>query len=111
MQTPDLVKILTESNVEQLKLTDKEKAAYLIQYLEDTINPLQGHLKKELNKKVAPLIESGAQVYFDPKLEKKSFALKMEINSQANIENLKQALTNISFSDIEAHFDGVNNVQ
>ncbi len=74
-------------------------ANLFIEYLKNKLNPLRPIINKNLNDYSRGLTSIGAKVEFDRNLEKETFKLNFEINSQTNIEKLKNELENLNYSD------------
>lgn len=88
------------------KLKTKTEVTELIIELEKKVNPLQANIQKQIQKFQTPFTQIGAQLLFDPKLEKKKFKLQMEINDPKNIENLIEVLQKFKFSELEKFWNG-----
>lgn len=96
--------------VERLKseegLARKQAANILLEEMELMLNPRRHAVKQSFEKLSSPLSEIGANVLFDKSFEKKKFTLQMEINGQANLEKLKDALSHIHFEAFENVWEG-----
>lgn len=89
-----------------LDITDKKRTNLILSELQDLLNPHKARVQQELQKFAASLGQIGAQVSFDPALEKKEFNLQMRINHQTNIEKLKLALNQTDFEKFNAIMEG-----
>lgn len=83
-----------------------ENAQNFIDKLEDIVNPVAKELKARIKEINRPLEDIGAQVLFDKNFENKKIKLQFEINSQTNIDNLKESLEKINFSAYEKIWNG-----
>lgn len=88
------------------KMRPKEKSLKLIEKLEYSLNPLKSKIMQQLDKSVEDLKAAGAAIHFDRQLEKKEFQLRLNVNSQTNIEKLQQALSNFKFEHFSNVMDG-----
>ena len=88
------------------KLRAKEKTLKFITLLEDALNPLRSQITKKLQACVSPFKEAGANIFFDNQLEKKEFQLRIDINSQTNIDKLQKALSLFNFASFCDIMDG-----
>ncbi len=105
-----LEKISIEDKNEVLEKADHcNSAKEYITFLENHINPINQTIHKRLEQIQKPFSTIGAQLQFDPKLEKKHFHLKMQINDQKNLRQLSKALEQFDYQEIEnlwnGHFD------
>jgi len=95
-----------ETILKDQKLSVKQKPQFIISYLENLINPINTKIHEQLKMTFLPLEKSGAIVQYDSKLDKKHFSLKMDINSQTNLDKLKQSLSEFSFESFENIMNG-----
>lgn len=101
--------ILTEVNfheVQQMESRPKDQAKELIYRLDKKLNPLRVEINRKLHKEFSEFNKIGAKVKIDPKLETQKFVISMEINSKRNLTNLKEAIENFNFSNIEKIWNG-----
>lgn len=84
----------------------KDRSLVLITKMRSLANPIEQQATHKLDILVKPLRDIGAEVYFDPKLEKENFKISMDINSDKNISNLLKALNEISYKDFNEILNG-----
>lgn len=87
-------------------LAQKAMANALLDRMELSINPSKKLASDSFEKLCIPLSDIGAKAHFDKNFEKKKFTLQMEINNQANIENLQRALSKLDYSRFEKIWEG-----
>jgi len=85
---------------------DVKTANELIEELENIVNPVNKQIKIKVDKLTSPLRSIGAHIIYDKNLDQKKIKLQMEINSQSNIENLKEKLDSFHFSEFEKLWNG-----
>lgn len=85
---------------------DKKAVNQFIEKLEKELNPLLSQINERLVAIEKPFNDIGAQLSFDPKLEKKKFRLSMEINDARNIEKLVSVLKDFNYSEIDNLWNG-----
>lgn len=95
----------------EIKLAEKnQQTRYLInrliQKLEKKLNPINHAIDKEFEKLNLPFKDIGAHLHFYPNKDQRQFSLKMDINSQTNIDNLIQELKQLQFENFEKIWDG-----
>lgn len=93
-------------DLEDKSKTSKENAKTLIYTLENVINPLERIITEKFNHYLSPLTAIGSKINFNPKSDKQSYTIQMEINSQKNIDNLSSALSSISFEKFTQIWNG-----
>jgi hypothetical protein len=91
-------------------LQRKEIPNSFISFLENKINPINQVIEEKFNCELKSIRDCGAKVIYDKKLDSKKVAIHFEINSQANIEKMKLALSNTKFENIEKIWKGNFNV-
>ncbi len=84
----------------------KKDTNLFIQFLENKINPINNKIHKKLDENFDEFKNIGAEIKFDPKLDQNFFTLKMQINSQTNIENLAQTLKNYDYQKFQRILNG-----
>ncbi len=85
---------------------DKEKVSEILSRLEEYINPINHKALGLLKKEVKVFEDIGARIGLDPKLESEDFTIQIKINSQTNIDNLKRACEQFSFSKYKKVWNG-----
>lgn len=101
--------ILESIGINELKALDiraKNKASLLIEKLDELLNPVRIKINRKLNAHFKTFTDIGAKIKVDPKLEVQKFNLAFEVNSHKNLENLKEAIDNFNFEDIEKLWNG-----
>lgn len=93
--SPELI-----NSIKNKKIDGKKRTQLLISELKKNNDPITAKAKCLLKDLVTPVEKLGANIYFDPILEKEEITLSMKINSQKNIEDLSHALKDISYDKI-----------
>lgn len=88
------------------KVKEKEKTNLLLEKLEVLINPINSIAKKELELAFKPFSDIGCHISFDKSLEKEGFTLKLDINSQKNLDNLKRSIDLFDIKKINDIWNG-----
>jgi nucleoside phosphorylase len=89
-----------------LEIREKEKVSVFLTRLEEYINPINHKALNLLKKEIEVFEKIGAKIVLDSKLENEDFNLQMKINSQTNIDNLKRACEQFSFSKYQNVWNG-----
>lgn len=92
--------------IKEKEANEKKRTLILMRELSLQDDPIKAQAIMKLENILADLNAIGAKTNFDSNLEKMGFNLSMEINSEKNIDNLKEALTKLSYSEIEATLNG-----
>lgn len=106
MSVDEIFKTIEASRVLEDIKRPKEATGLIIQILNNKLNPFRAKTLAHLHEHTKKFKELGAQIHFDPNLEKKFFTLSMQINSQTNIDKLQEALKKLNFLDIERTLTG-----
>ena len=94
------------NEIVNFEMRDKEKVTEFLIRLEEYINPINHKALNLLKKEIGVFEKIGAKVVLDTKLENEDFTLQMKINSQTNIDNLKRACDQFSFSKYQKVWNG-----
>ena len=84
----------------------KKRTQKLIEILESTLSPETSLIKRKLENINKELTSLGAKVNFDPDFETKEVEVKMKISDKKNYENLKKALSQWPYEDIQKTLEG-----
>ncbi len=87
-------------------INSSKNAQECILRLENKLNPLKPVIENHINKLKEPFENIGAKLEFDPKLEKKMATIKMDINSQENINHLNRVLTKFNYDQVNKLWSG-----
>jgi hypothetical protein len=111
----EILSLRTAHSFEQFVETSKQDLGNrkhinaFIESLEDAINPLQTKVKRTIENQFMGFNKIGAQVIYDKKFESSDFTLQMKINSQSNLDNLTNAITEFKLAHYLQVWEG--NVQ
>jgi hypothetical protein len=102
------IKILTAELIEKHaeEKTPKELSKLLLVTLAEKVNPLNAKIKNKMTEAIAPLLDSGAQVNFDPELENEYIQLNVQIRSAKDQKKLMLALEQFNYQKIKDVFAG-----
>lgn len=101
--------ILNQIDFENIKAQDKKakiKANLLIEKLDEILNPLRTKINQNLNLYFKTFTDIGAKVKIDQKLETQKFTLSMEVNTDKNLKNLRTAIENFDYGQVEKLWAG-----
>lgn len=101
--------LTTLSNIiegEGLERTPKELSKILLMRLDQKLNPLNTKIKEKITQNLKPLIETGAQVSFDPELEQDYVQLNFQIRNTKDQKKLILALEQFNYQKIKEIFQG-----
>lgn len=98
-----LIQNLIESEGDR---TPKELSKILLNTLSDRLNPLNTKIKEKINASLKPLIETGAQVTFDPELEQDYVQVNFQIRNSKDQKRLILALEQFNYQKIKDIFRG-----
>jgi hypothetical protein len=102
----DINNLYTDIHEENPKLLARQIINLIIKKLEADVNPINATINHEFSKLSTPFTHIGAHLYFSPNKDQKQFSLKMDINSQTNINNLIKQLESFEFSKFEKIWNG-----
>lgn len=91
---------------EGLERTPKELSKLLLMRLDQKLNPLNTKIKEKITQNLKPLIETGAQVSFDPELEQDYVQLNFQIRNTKDQKKLILALEQFNYQKIKEIFQG-----
>ncbi len=80
----------------------KERTLALIKNLSRALNPFREKLEDEIFEKTKSLRESGIQVSYPWPLESTHLNLKFQLQTEADLERLQQALSKFSLTELKA---------
>lgn len=106
-KTFSLKQLITESNID---IDKKENINKLCQYIEAQISPNEEKLFAKIHQSMEPFYNIGAKVALDQKKEKSDFSLQMIINSEKNLDNLSQAISEFSYQEFKDRWNGRQDV-
>lgn len=86
--------------------TPKELSKILLNALSEKLNPLNTKIKERITQGLKPLIESGAQVSFDPELEQDYVQVSFQIRNTKDQKRLMLALEHFNYQKIKDIFQG-----
>lgn len=89
-----------------LDLTSKKNVNNLCEFLEQKLNAKEASLFTQIEKSLLPFNSIGALARIDHKKENSDFTLQMKINSEANVEKLKDALEKFDYKTYQKLWDG-----
>ncbi len=90
--------------------SEKEKTQSYIRFLECCLNPIQNKLEEQFKQKLTSLTSYGIDVLYDKSFEKQGITLKMDVNSNTNLEKYSKALTEFDYKKLNNFWDGDINV-
>ncbi|AUN98959.1 hypothetical protein C0V70_12780 [Bacteriovorax stolpii] len=91
---------------EGLERTPKELSKLLLMRLDQKLNPLNTKIKEKITQNLKPLMETGAQVSFDPELEQDYVQLNFQIRNTKDQKKLILALEQFNYQKIKEIFQG-----
>lgn len=94
------------NSIAKMEISDKQKTAQVLERLQRLLNPVKDVVEQKLREFSTPLTSIGAQVSFDPQLEKKEFSIAMTVNHQTNLDKLQRALSEVHFEAFSRLMDG-----
>ena len=86
--------------------TSKELSKTLLQALSERLNPLNTKIKDKINQGLKPLLDSGANVSFDPELEQEYIQINYQIRNSKDQKRLMLALEQFNYQKIKDIFAG-----
>ncbi len=86
--------------------TPKELSKILLNTLSEKLNPLNTKIKEKITQNLKPLIETGAQVSFDPELEQDYVQVSFQIRNAKDQKRLILALEQFNYQKIKDIFRG-----
>lgn len=89
-----------------LQVLPKERSRMLLIELNDLLNPFAKKMRRALDKTLTPLSEAGISAQYNSNLEQTLLHLSVGINSERDLERVKNALKIFSYSDYKNIFDG-----
>lgn len=87
-------------------INQSKNANECIKSLEYKINPIEEKIENKIKFIQGPFEKIGANIYFDQKKENKNVKVTMNINSQKNIENLINVLSDFRYEQIDDFYNG-----
>lgn len=92
--------------VEGVDRTPKELSKLLLNTLSERLNPLNTKIKEKITQNLKPLLESGAQVSFDPELEQDYVQINYQIRSTKDQKRLMLSLEQFNYQKVKEIFQG-----
>jgi nucleoside phosphorylase len=89
-----------------LQVLPKERSRILLIELNDLLNPFAKKMRSALDKTLMPLTEAGISAQYNSNLEQTLLHLSVGINSERDLERVKNALKIFTYSDYKNIFDG-----
>ncbi len=104
--TATLEELIISSRVLHPETHEKHRAKLFVTHLEETLNPINKTIENKMQGLIQQIHQAGASISYDKKFEKQKISLRMDINSQKNIDNLISALEQTSFAPFEDLWQG-----
>jgi len=89
-----------------LQVLPKDRSRMLLIELNDLLNPFAKKMRMALDKTLTPLTEAGISAQYNSNLEQTLLHLSVGVNSERDLERVKNALKIFSYSDYKNIFDG-----
>lgn len=94
------------SSIKTLEISPKDRSRFLLQFLNDELNPMAKKIRKALTKKLMPLELAAIATSFDPDFEQDWLTISMKIQSSRDLEKIKNALKIFSYEDFKTVLNG-----
>lgn len=106
MSEQEILKVLQLLIESESERTPKELSKIFLNSLAEKLNPLSTKIKAKITEHLKPLLESGAQVNFDPELEEDYVQIHFQIKSSKDQKRLALALEQFNYQKIQDIFRG-----
>jgi hypothetical protein len=94
------------AKLDHIEASDKEKTNILLDEIKKILYPFKYKIINQIEKQLLPLKEAGFNTKYDQNLEKEKLALSLEVNSQKNITDAQNALSEFNYDEFLKIFQG-----